>query len=162
MMDGILRVSWAPASQTAVEKDDILFEMVCRSSIRHSLSQAVSLNQHALHPELYLADLEIKNIDLIFSEKSVFGKEVSHTLSIEPNPVSTEAHIHFVVDEAGPTQIRLFDIQGKLLYENEKYLFEGAHEEQIAFEKFSAYQGVIYCQVITSGYSVTEKFLKME
>jgi len=160
IIDGILRFSWSSNETIHVSSNDILFIIVLKSSFGGLLSDKIKLEEQILKPEIYLENLENVKLDFIIENKDLVSNSANF-LKIEPNPIYSSASIHFFLTEGGPIEIRLIDISGRILSVINKTYLSGEYTEEITADDFTSIKGVIYCQMVSNGFTIVEKFIKL-
>jgi hypothetical protein len=66
-------------------------------------------------------------------------------LQNQPNPFKGQTTIGFVLPEAGEAQLRIFDVNGRLITERTKQYAAGYQEESFLLNR----EGVFYCKLTT-------------
>lgn len=161
IIDGVFRLSWSSDEVLNILPGVKLFSIVVRSSKAGLFSNRVSVVDQLLKPEAYLENLQAVNLDLeIGNRESISGTK--DFLKIEPNPVYSDAKIHFHLTEGGQTEICFFDLSGRLIHIIQKTYLPGEHNEIIKPIDFSLMRGVIYCQLVTNGFTIVEKFIAIK
>ena len=158
LIDGILRLSWNSNDAIHLSENMTLFNLVLKSSTAESLNKRITLAEQKLQPEIYLENLEVKKMALHFEKPTSLSENINF-LRVEPNPVTSHATVHFNISVGGITQIRIFDLSGTVLYELQKNYSTGEHWEEISLDKFHFSKGIIFCQLISNGFTSVEKVL---
>lgn len=125
------------------------------------LSNRISVVDQFLKPEAYLESLEAVNLKLIIEVRDQTSGTINF-LKIEPNPVYSEAKIHFHLTEGGLTEIRFFDVSGRVLFIMEKDYEPGNHMEEIKTSNLPFEKGIVFCQMVSNGFTMVRKFVKLE
>ncbi len=158
-IDGLLRISWSSDKAVKISPDSTLFNLVLRSASEVSSGRRITLAEQIIQPEAYTENLDVKHLGLHFEKTGSLAEEANF-LQIEPNPVTSVATIHFNIVEGGLTQIRIFDLSGKVLMTIKKNYPAGEHWEKISGGDLSSAKGIIFCQLVSSGFTAIEKVVK--
>ena len=79
-------------------------------------------------------------------------------IHIYPNPVSTEAHLELNAAAAGNAELRVYDINGRLVMNNHMgYVAEGTHTFTLNTQGLD--KGMYLINVIISGHTATAKMI---
>ena len=82
----------------------------------------------------------------------------ANKLHLYPNPVSTEAHLELNAAAAGNAQLRVYDINGRLVMNsNLGFVNEGSHTFTLNTQGFA--KGMYLINVIISGHTATAKMM---
>ena len=156
--DGLLSISWNEETPVEISAGETLFRITVTPQQAGFLSEMLKLNSNLLQPEAYGEDLHIHRIELEIEDHSLDHAQFD-LLKIEPNPASDHVKIHFGLMNDGLTEIRIMDISGKVLHVLRKFYSSGHHTEEILLNNFPS-DGILCCQVISNGYTRTERFVK--
>ena len=104
-------------------------------------------------------------IDAAFLDGNIVIDETNATLNDEegklqavPNPFTTHTTLDFTMEETTDVQIRVFDAQGRLVYEQARRFDKGRHVFQLDREVFSG-QGAYICQVRSEAFNFSQKLI---
>jgi len=86
------------------------------------------------------------------SEKSNFDSKIS----ITPNPFREKTTLEFLLKESSQTQISIYDLEGRKIYEQSDLRSAGAQSIQLNSELFPS-SGIFYAKISTEEFSKTEK-----
>ena len=86
------------------------------------------------------------------NESSNFDSKISTT----PNPFREKTTLEFSLRESSETQISIYDLEGKKIYEESDMRSAGAQSIQLDSERFSS-SGIFYVKISTKGFSETAK-----
>ena len=154
-----MRLSWNQNESVYVSREDIMFSIVLKSSLGGLLSHRISIADQLLKPEVYLENLEIAGLHLINHKTKSEARE-RNIFYVAPNPIKSTASIHFYVKEEGLVEFRFFDFAGKLLFGIAKNYSKGEQIEEIKVDGFPS--GIIFCQILHTGSSGVEMFIKTD
>ncbi len=94
-----------------------------------------------------------------FSHVIVIRKSINKTLiSIQPNPASNNTAIHFYTEKESEVMIRMIDVVGKTIYQQNTKAVKGSNIFQLNdLSKYS--NGVFSLQVMVNGELITQKLI---
>jgi hypothetical protein len=161
VIDGVLRFSWSSTEDVKILPGDILLKAMVRPLKKGKLSEMMVLSEHTLQPEVYTDNLNSLHINLVV-EKNGSSSAAASIFAIVPNPANDEAQIHFYLRDQGIAEIRLMDISGRVLHTIKKTYSQGEHKEKIRLSEFCTVPGIMYCQLVSNGFTLTEKLIKLD
>jgi sarcosine oxidase delta subunit len=127
------------------------------------LSEVLSLNSALIPAEAYTNDFTPVNIQLAFESLSTKAFEPNgQRFRLEqnlPNPFSKSTVIGFYLPEACLAQLRVFDIDGRLVKEEKGWFEMGHHQYTFQSEDFSG-DGMLYYELITPFGTQSRKMLR--
>jgi hypothetical protein len=145
---GVLKFSWNRTVEIDTE-GDLLFTMVFRSKASGKLSECIALNSAKLPAEIYFSDRdEMKTEQLVLRFTGETG--ISDRLVLyqnTPNPFSAETRIEYYVPESTEVVLTLFDMDGRLVYEDNNRSHAGYGEFVINNERADLREGIYYYSV---------------
>ena len=107
---------------------------------------------------------ELKAVEMKFTTSQ--GERVGDAFALfqnSPNPFKGETQIGYIMPEAGPVSMKLFDGLGKYLGELKADAEKGYNEMTITSRFFPAeVDNIIYYQLEANGYLATKKMVLIE
>jgi hypothetical protein len=150
VVNGEIRAVWnATLGQSLAEETEVfrLNFMVQTGDVK--LSEILHLDNSVLEGLAYNTQLEQGDVQLVFRETTNTASPAldarMQLLQNRPNPFSERTAIGFILPEACEAQIRVFDVQGRLLEERSKLYGAGYQEESFLMEA----EGVLYYELTT-------------
>ncbi len=163
---GVLRFLWFDESLQPVILDDstslftIDFEVI---ALDHGVTTVQFTEDLLTKIEVY--DDRFEAIDAIFRDGTVNVTaaedepgEGKPALQAAPNPFTAYTALDFELEEATEICIRIFDSQGRLVYERTGDFGKGRHFFQLDREVFSG-RGAYICQVRSSVFNYSQKLI---
>lgn len=129
--DGLLRaVSYDNIGQKGPD-GQLLFTLKVRALQTTRLSEAIGLPTERLQPEAYVTPTENSEakrcaVQLRFLDAS--GAQAASACTFfppRPNPFAEETAFGLVLPAAGPVQLQVFDLSGRLVYESSEWMERG-------------------------------------
>lgn len=152
--DGIITFSWNGNSPLSFDKDAVLFSIEMEAKTETDLSNIFYINSNPTIAEAYSKN-EIWDVQLDVLEKS---KTTFSLLQNSPNPFSESTLIQFYLPELSETTLSIFNLDGKLIFENNNTFTKGMNEILIDKNDLKT-QGVFYYQLKTKFGSATRKMV---
>lgn len=156
---GVITTSWSQATPVTVGSNEALFVMQLRAVGTGALHQSIRLGSEVTRAEAYDAAGEIHNVNLDFED--VIEVHDFALLQNTPNPFSSKTRIAFTLPEADQATVTVFDITGKVVFEQQMDATAGRNELEIDGAELSA-EGVLYYQVQTGEFSATRKMIRLK
>jgi hypothetical protein len=101
--------------------------------------------------------------DTLTSLSSVSTRKSTLSLTLSPNPATSELQISFNLNKTGKVQMALYNLSGIVLYKTEKqYDRVGLQNDTINLDKLNVSQGLYYVKVIFDGIQDIQNFIKSE
>jgi len=154
--NGILRISWNSKEPVHITPDEVLFNFNIKSRDYIKRPFSISLQREALKPEIYLSNLEIKNLK--FGENAAYDLINPRILQIAPTLAQTSINVNFYSEKSGTVVIYFYDSSGNCIHTIKKYYNQGFHIEIIDLDKFPK-NDLIFCMLLMEGNSTFEKFV---
>jgi hypothetical protein len=83
--------------------------------------------------------------------------DLTHVMTISPNPASTSASVHLQIAQASNVSMRLIDFAGKVLSEKDFGSIQGHYENQINTGNYKA--GVYFVELTVDGRITAKKLI---
>jgi hypothetical protein len=110
------------------------------------LSEVIGLDASLLPAEAYTPDIEVKPIELAFSQVSTTGQPLATrtTLRAQPNPAAGYTQLHFTLPTTDEALLRVLDLNGKVLLEQRARYDAGAHMLPVTFTQAGVYMAELH------------------
>lgn len=156
--DGLIKISHAARTPVSVEINDVLFSI----EVRGEQSAPVSSIQmtEALQPEIYLGDdVQTHNIELAVLRGAAGSGFALY--QNQPNPFKGETMIAFDLPEAGTAILSIYDINGRVLFNNTATYEAGKHTIMIDRSLINT-SGVLYYRLESGDQVATKKMIQIQ
>jgi len=134
-----------------IKAGDILFEL--------NSNAMISVSDELIRSELYNEHLETVHIVDTRTIESIPGFEVSQN---HPNPFTEFTDVDIQVPEEGVVTMQLSDVTGRLLYQKEILLLEGANSIRIDSKILNGYEGMILASFRFKHTIISKSLLKIK
>jgi len=158
---GLLAISWESIFDQKLTTTDRLFTIHIRAKADTKLSEVLQINQAAVPAEAYAGNfanthnnVELYDINLGFEKTTETRFELYQN---NPNPTNSHTTISFYVSKAASTQLRIFDLFGKTLYQKEGIYPEGYHEIEVDLNTITDKAGILLYELQADGFSAKRK-----
>ncbi|MFK7979643.1 MAG: T9SS type A sorting domain-containing protein [Saprospiraceae bacterium] len=155
---GLLTTSWNTSGAVATEKVTNLFSLIFKSSSTGRLSEKLKITSSITTAEAYDADGNITNVQLDFINSEPTSLQLYQN---RPNPFRDKTSIGFYLPEAGKADLRILDVQGKVLKEISGIYESGDQEIQLNAADLTD-KGVLYYQLIMDKKQVIKRMIVIE
>jgi len=144
---GEIRSVFAQIQGSEVTDGNVFFTlqfMPLQSGAR--LSEVIGLDASLLPAEAYTPDIEVKPIELAFSQVSTTGQPLATrtTLRAQPNPAAGYTQLHFTLPTTDEALLRVLDLNGKVLLEQRARYDAGAHMLPVSFTQAGVYMAELH------------------
>ena len=154
LQDGQLVVSWYNLEETVPPVITLIVE--AKSNIM--VSEAISLSSQ-LAPEFYIDD-ESLSLDIQFAGR-VDATNVILLSQNNPNPWRTETEIRYIMPHAEEVVLSIYDINGKLLYQEQKTALKGLNSLILDRSNLNSH-GVMYYELVSGNARLVHKMILLE
>lgn len=158
LREGKLAVSWNQTEDSRLSPDGDLFSVDIRPRLSGYLRDMLQLNERRILSEGYSAEGDIHPIRLQFSSSATGRLRLEQNY---PNPFREFTQIRFDLPETGPVRLEVFDLNGRSLYRQEKFLEQGEHLWRLTRSDFEQTGLMIYV-LEANGRRLSRKMLKLE
>jgi len=153
---GILPISF----NGNISKEETIFEIEFTAKKLGNLNEAILFNHQKLNGEAYSTNLEIKKaaIQFIDSEENLIQNQEEITFELfqnSPNPFSNQTTIACRLKKEMNVQLEIFDMTGKIVFEDRKRFASGIRTFEIN-NRFFRESGV-YTYKLTTPFGVKTK-----
>jgi hypothetical protein len=148
--------SWFNHNGVSVKSNFTLFTINVIADRDGKLADMVEINNSRTEKEAYKENL-VDKIDIkLFTEG---GEELLQNALYQnvPNPFLDYTDISFNIIEAGLTTLTVFDVNGKVVYSNEREFAKGAHTFSIHKSDLQSASGMLYYSISVNGFTQTRK-----
>jgi len=127
LFDDRMTMSWFILEDLAIDQSQILFTIKARAKNSGNLEQSLQLNSEITDAELYSADETFIPKILIKTN----DEDPLILMAPEPNPWSTACTITFHMHKEGNLIFNVYNMNGAIVFSEEKYYSGGYHEIQL-------------------------------
>ncbi|MEP6645957.1 MAG: hypothetical protein ABJC12_02620 [Saprospiraceae bacterium] len=160
VIDGKFRFSWNPDKPVLISQNDILFNIVLRPTGSGLLSNWLATMDQTLKPEIYIENLDVLDLHFEVLDSNWVSSQID-LFQIDPNPVRSAAKISFEIKEGGLTEIRFFDLSGRILHISTRTYSPGIHTEDMDFNDLNFPDGLLICQIKSNGFTKSIRFINL-
>ncbi len=156
-----LYLSWSDKAAVNVQEGDILFSVRLATG---NDTDPTDLLTEGLHAELYEGSKTIvtRRISLVpVSERDLTDPGMT-VYQNEPNPWTAQTTIAADLPYAGPVQLRIFDVDGKLLHNRTVDGIEGRNAWNVKRTDIGAASGVLIYEVEFDDWTVVKRMILVE
>jgi len=160
--NGLLTISWnASPSQGDLGQSELTFFSV-RFTARQAgrLSESIGLTSRQLRAEAYAWDDSVRDIALNFAP----AKQSEEGFFLEqnrPNPFGDQTIIGFQIPTGGTVTLTIYDTNGKVVQQYQKYYAAGYNQLLVAAQDISA-RGLLYYKLETDQFAATKKMVILD
>ena len=164
--EGRISTSWNWASEALAKAptanaEQVLFSLVFRARKDIKALKPLFFTVNGPTPaEAYDPDGRLLNIRFEFEEVQQVREGRFELYQNRPNPFTSETAIGFELPASGSARLRVIDLSGKLIYQQEAYFERGYNEINISAASLPA-NGVLYYQLETANQTKTKKMILM-
>jgi hypothetical protein len=161
--EGLIHISISQAEAKNLSNANVMFSLNFEAISTGQLSSSIHVNELLLKPEIYTQDagnvstselmLEFRGLDGLISDQNTF--ELYQNV---PNPFDNQTVIGFRLPKAGSANLKMFDVNGRLLHEIKGEYAKGYNEVDINVSDFN-YTGILYYQLDTETHSANKKMI---
>lgn len=143
----LLNLSWGHSEVVPVKGGEQLIFLEIAADKDTRLSEVLSITSSQTAAEVYLGSeaIQFARPVIQFEEGDLIHK-VSSVL-VAPNPFRNQTTLHFENQEAGKVQLKLLDVNGKLLYNESRTFPAGAHNWMLGPAATAERTGIIIYQL---------------
>ncbi|MGI9158678.1 MAG: hypothetical protein ACR2K1_02880 [Saprospiraceae bacterium] len=166
--EGNIRFAWSSATGASVQNYTAAYRL--RFRVRTGggkLSEVLQLDAAALPPVAYSPDLIPAEVRLRFipdlparprEDQAVQAEQDVVLYQNRPNPFKDQTTIGFMLVRAGEARLRVYNTDGRLLFENEAYRPAGYHEIDVLLEPAQG-DGLLYYELRTPDCVLSRKMI---
>jgi len=155
--NGQLAMSWFKT--TELRTDNYLFKINFKAKNAGLLSNLLSIQNERMPAEAYTNNQEIRSISLAFSNN--IQQEQFELFQNKPNPFKHQTIIPFYLPKAGFIDLKIMDIQGRVLQHLVKR-YEIGFNEVVIDSRIISTTGVLYYQLTDGNRIATKKMIVLE
>lgn len=154
--DNTYTVSWNEINGV---KGNELITLYIASKTDSKVSDILSINSKFTSAEIYSGeDLSTSKLSLRFVDNNVESFELFQN---EPNPFNDKTQISFNLPEAGVTTLKIYDVNGKMVYTKSDNFTRGLHSFTISKKDLPS-TGVMIYQIESGNNIATKKMIGLE
>lgn len=161
---GAITTSWNQDfadEATNISSQEALFEVTFKANITASLPQLLSINSRYTKAEAYQMtdnELTMMNVALAFETPI---EEAIVLQQNQPNPFQETTTIGFSLAKAGPANLRVMDVTGKILMNIQKDWEKGYNQIVLTKEDLNHVQGVLYYELEAEETVITKRMVRL-
>ena len=122
-----------------------------------TLSNAISINQNILSPEVYVSeDIDIHALEMTFVNEAPLTN-----VKVVPNPFSAKADIEFNLKSAGQISLSIFDPSGLQYYKTSQYFPKGKNSFKINTDEIPS-SGILFYTLESNGVTRVGKIIRTD
>ncbi|MBK8195324.1 MAG: HYR domain-containing protein [Lewinellaceae bacterium] len=152
---GEIRALWSTAMGINLNNGTAVFRLVFKSKVNGvKLSDVLNLATDVVPEQAFTTGLRIADVQLVYTKSLVLGTGDPGTASgielfqNQPNPFAERTNIGFILPEACEAELRVLDINGRLLHTEKAFFTAGAHMLNVDLSGETA-TGLMYYELIT-------------
>lgn len=154
--NGQLTLSWNRTEAALSNGPQEIFELLLRVEQDGWLSDFLWLDDQIVMPQAYTVDNQALNVGLSFETEHLTVHEFKLGQNY-PNPFRHTTRIPFNLEQEGPLSLRIFDSNGKVLYQAQAEFTAGKHEWEIERQDWPA--GILYYQLNSARATLTNRMI---
>ncbi|WP_235299088.1 T9SS type A sorting domain-containing protein [Portibacter marinus] len=156
--EGIITTSFDDVRGANVAADEVLFTLKFAATTAGTLSDMINVTSTKTAAEAYVgSSLEVQNVDASFRTNETEAGYVLY--QNEPNPFKGSTVIKYNLPEAANATLKVFDVTGKVLYNQQLSGEKGAN--RVTVKGLNA-TGVMYYQLDSDEFTATKKMIVIE
>ena len=161
--EGRFRLSFDKVSGAAISQEEGLFSIQFEALADGDLSSLQLIDQH-IKAEVYDMAAQVYQLDLDVRASGMTSADASKPVLYQntPNPFMDQTIIGYYVPTEGSVQLRIFDVQGKVVLQKTASHAKGEHQFTISRTEANLQAGIYYYQIETGEFSETKKMLILE
>lgn len=159
---GWLYASWNTAESLPLGSDEVLFTLSFRAKRDiSSLEDLIFVSDKVFQSEAYQDNDDVLDIALSFVPLQLTSSQLALDFEVyqnQPNPFRQETTIGFKLPQAGMAVVTVFDLAGKVAFQQEGQYEDGYNEIKVTRGDLGN-SGMYYYQVKANGLSDTRKMI---
>ena len=158
LSEGLLTVSWSDISAMELNENEVLFELTFHAKQSGAVSDNLFMGSVITSAEIY-TETENRPLEIRF-DRTLEGD--SYVLyQNRPNPFKDETIIGFRLPENQTATLSIFDITGKLIYQQTADFTKGYNELTISGNDLPG-SGVMYYRLDAENFNASRKMIILE
>ena len=143
----LIHVSWNYSGGNApfFEKDQVLFTLKFKAKKQGFLSEVLTFAKEGLAPEVYQPNISSGKVDMVILPNQI---KDFNTFPPQPNPFSNETFIPYTLDASTFGIMNVFDLTGKLIFQERKLMASGSGSWIISSSRLS-HSGIYFYEIVT-------------
>ncbi|MCO6487529.1 MAG: DUF11 domain-containing protein [Phaeodactylibacter sp.] len=126
--EGYLTGSWYRRDELEYPEGEPLFTLRLRAKADGPLSRFLSVSSRYTLAEAYTPGNELLDVSLAFGGGGPLPEPAFRLYQNRPNPFSEETVVGFELPESGAAQLKVYDVNGKVVYEQERVFEKGYNQ----------------------------------
>ena len=156
--EGYITIAWSSSEAKDVFETTTLFQIILEANESGRLSELMDVNSTVTSAKAYDDDYKEYDVEWIMSDGI---KSNMALLQNQPNPFSAQTNVNFSIPEAMDVTFKVFDNNGRLIYDNTNYYQEGENVLTLS-EELNGYSGIMYIKMETAEFTAGRKMIKIE
>ena len=158
---GKITISYSNADGLPLNKEDVLFNVYFEMKKDAQSNEVFDVNSSLLDSEIYVSGSQARPLEYVQSEfNDGAGSEVQ-LFQNKPNPFNNQTVIAFSVPTAQNISLKIFNAEGKLLWEKEKHFDAGIHDFRIDAQSIST-DGMLIYRLESEETSITRRMVHLK
>ncbi|MDQ3141876.1 MAG: T9SS type A sorting domain-containing protein [Bacteroidota bacterium] len=157
--EGKLRISWDAVK--GVTPSQYLFKLIFTGLQKSSLSDALALNPNSIKPEVYDVGNNVFDLRLNYFDSKDQEVKGFYLFQNQPNPFSQKTTISFQLSQDEEAILKVYDVNGKILRQIQKYYTAGFHTIEINKSDLNS-SGILYYSLETKSTQSIRKMILLE
>ncbi len=156
-----MHFSWNDLNVDLDSKEPIFF-IKAKSSRNAALKSMIKVSNSRLQSEVYTADLDVFDLDLVFEMKDqiIEIEKFSNTLyQNEPNPFTTYTIIPYMLEKDSDVILNIYDSKGITVLSKNAHSQKGLNQFILYSNEFEG-SGLFYYEIESENFQASKKFIK--
>lgn len=162
--EGALTFSWDrwPMSATVLgsKQDTTAFSLLLKARTSVRLSDLFRISSRITPAEGYFKLGESTAVELVFGNSTAEGADLK-LYQNRPNPFGDHTIIGFDLPEDGKVSLRILDVSGRLVWQQQQEYLAGYHEMRVDVRDLPG-EGMFYYTLLTNQGTLTKKFIVVQ
>ncbi len=158
LQDGIIATSWNDVNTRNIANDEVLFELSFTAKADLELADFINFGSSQIAAEAYTEDLDVRQIQLLFRGENGNLAAQFELYQNVPNPFAESTNIAFNLPDASKVQLSVFDVAGKLIYQDNMNAAAGYNQFEVLKSNLNT-AGVMYYTIKADGFKATKKMI---
>ena len=156
---GILTTSWHAETASTVSSDQALFTLIFKSKKSFTTSDLIEISSEITPAVAFDGLNSVMNIRL--QSRVNPSTDQFELYQNTPNPFNEQTSIGFNLPESANVQLKIFDMNGKMIRSIQNYFTKGEHFIQLRNSEIGS-SGVYYYQLESGKYTAARKMIIIE
>ncbi len=144
--EGIITTSWNTTHGLSLEDETVLFSVKVKATEALILSEELRSTSQITSAEAYSEIHGVMHSNLLFEDSKGFEKDRFALYQNYPNPFEVTTKVGFYLNKAGDATLTVYDMDGKIRYNENGNYESGYHEITLGAEQLGE-AGMLYYQL---------------